>query len=263
MDQASIDAILAGARDEFIDTAMDKLGTMDDLITKMIDDAAVVPECMVELRRDVHSLKGQGGTFDFPAITMIAHDMEDYIQACAAMGSVELKAIQTFIDAVRDILEQRENPSDAETHRILARLPVPLSVISANQSGRVIRVLVVTEIATQRTILARELTSCGFQVTTAESAVQAIDLCLTKAPDIVVADRTLRRMGGPELMRVLAVMGATKASRRVIVTGTETADADLADLPPETAVVHKSGAFHEELTQCLMDWGFFGEMAES
>lgn len=58
------------------------------------DDA---DSAFMELWRDIHRIKGRGGTFGFPSITHIAHMLEDYIETLSEIDA----AAQTDTHALR------------------------------------------------------------------------------------------------------------------------------------------------------------------
>ena len=59
----------------------------------------------------------------FPAITMIAHALEDYIETAGKVGPDHLPAIQAYTDAIRVIADHGENPGDSETDPEALGLP--------------------------------------------------------------------------------------------------------------------------------------------
>ena len=114
----------------------------------------------------------------FPAITMIAHALEDYIETAGKVGPDHLPAIQAYTDAIRVIADHGENPGDSETTEIPRALPhsgtVTVNATPTDQITRDIGFLPVLPKGLQRRIIGEELASCSFRVSLAETAVEAI-----------------------------------------------------------------------------------------
>jgi chemotaxis protein histidine kinase CheA len=79
MNADSRDQILAQLCSEFLVDAQDRLEDIaHELKTSQTPDSDA-EETLLAIRRQCHSLKGMGGAFGFPTITLIAHRLEDYL----------------------------------------------------------------------------------------------------------------------------------------------------------------------------------------
>ena len=143
---SSVDAILKQLTGEFLESCEDSLVIVDDALTRLMGGGDL-NEDFAEILRHIHTIKGCGGTFGFPAITMIAHALEDYIETAGKVGPDHLPAIQAYTDAIRDIADHGENPGDNETTEILRALPVcgtvSVNAIATDQTPRDIGFLLV------------------------------------------------------------------------------------------------------------------------
>ena len=74
------DDIIVQYRSEFIESITERLNSSDDLIRDMIKDKNCGP-ALTQFLLHIHSIKGQGGTFDFGAVTTIAQKLEDFVEA--------------------------------------------------------------------------------------------------------------------------------------------------------------------------------------
>ena len=74
------DDIVEQLRGEFIVSTLECLDTSDDLIRAMIEDRSAGTS-LAQFLNHIHSIKGQGGTFDFGAVTTIAQKLEDFVEA--------------------------------------------------------------------------------------------------------------------------------------------------------------------------------------
>jgi CheY-like chemotaxis protein len=86
------------------------------------------------------------------------------------------------------------------------------------------RVLVVDDEPFVREVLSRFLSERGYQVDVAEDGQAALALIRTDAPDIVLLDLKMPRLGGLELLRILRDDGAELA----VITISGHADEDTA-----------------------------------
>jgi len=241
-DLSKTDILLQQLRVEFVESCGDSLDEIDGVITRLIDGGSWDND-FSELLRKVHSIKGSGGTFGFPAITLIAHSLEDYIETAAEIGRAQLDAVQIFIDAIRDIIGQGEKPGDFETTALLRRLPTSgqsqatEQTIGVDQTVRDIGFLLIMPKGLQRRIIGAEMASCGFRVNLAENAVQAI-----------------------ELARVFRANDATSKTKFLLMTSSDANDAKTLGLPLGARIVRKGDNFSMNLSKHLMDWGVFGDI---
>ena len=200
---SNVDAILKQMSGEFLESCEDYLTIIDDTITRLMDAGADWDKDFSEILRYVHSIKGTGSTFGFPAITMIAHALEDYIETSGEIGSDHLPAIQAYADAIHKIADHGKNPDDQETTNILRALPVSgtitVDAIAFDQTPRDIGFLLVMPKGLQRRIIGEELASCGFRVSLAETAIEAIEIAIANPPDIFAASQFNEDMTGAEL----------------------------------------------------------------
>lgn len=257
-----MDVLIAGLALEFIENSSDSIDIIDTILTDLMKGK---DGDFLELQRRVHSIKGGGGTFGFPAITLIAHALEDYIETSriesVRIDNNHLQAIQIYADAIHDILDKGINPDDAETTEILRRLPVNAQAIAfGDLTPQDIGFLLVMPKGLQRRIIGEELASCGFRVNTAQNAVLAIEIGIANPPDIIAANMFIEDMTGVELARVFKTIDATSKAKFLLLTSSETGNAKTIGLPLNAKIVHKGPTFSKELTDHLMAWNVFGDI---
>ncbi len=259
-DKATLDAILSQVRNDFIETTSERLTVVDDLISEMMVKISKDDNNLVELQRHIHSIKGQGTTFDFPTVSTLAHRLEDYIETSPPLDAVRMKDVQIFVDHIRHIVESQVNPEPDEAERILGSLPV--TAVAAPKSNQIpideVRIMLVMPKGAQRKIIGKELASCGFQIINADTAVDSIRIAIEHPPQIVIASHVMDGMSGEELAQVLKTIKATQKCRVVIATSTNIKKFNISTLPEGTAVIAKGKKFIEELTDYMERWGYFG-----
>jgi len=259
-DQTTIEAILNEVRAEFIEHTGERLILVDDLISDMMSRSGDSETHLLELLRHIHSIKGQGTTFDFPTVTDVAHRLEDYIETAPELDKARLLDVQTFVDVMRRIVESRSDPSPDEVGRIFSSLPVTASATPQTEQTSIdeIHILLVMAKGAQRKIIGKELAACGFHVINSDTPVDAIRIAIAQKPDIVIASRVMEEMSGSEFAQVMNVLEATRKCRTVIATSSGSDEINAAALPKGTAVIHKGSPFIDELTDQLELWGYFG-----
>jgi HPt (histidine-containing phosphotransfer) domain-containing protein len=257
--EAKFDAVMLELRGEFITACQDMLNDIDGLIDR-IRAKDEVDNAFMELRRIVHSLKGQGATFGFPLITHIAHMLEDYIETLLEVTPRTINDIQKFVDRISTVLESPTTPTKVETEAILAALPNVRSKEFTDQIVKDMRALVVMPKCIQRKIIGQELVSCGFRLSFASSALTGLESALAFPPHIVFASMEIQGFTGSELAGVFHSIHSLSDAHFIVLTSYDMDSERLNALPPDVRIIHKDADFAEQLVEYMMEWGVFGEL---
>lgn len=259
IEQPSLDTILNEVRNEFIENTSERLITVDNLISDMLEGVGT-DESMVDLQRHIHSIKGQGATFDFPFVSDVAHRLEDYIETSAELDKTTLLNVQKFVDIIRGIVESGNDPSADEAKEILSALPV--TAAAAPETGQTpideVRIMLVMPKGAQRKIMGKELAACGFHIMNSDTPIDALRLAINQNPNIIIVSRVMEEMSGIEFSRITNILQATRDCHIVIATANNMAQSDLDSIAEGTAIVKKGASFIDELTDYLDLWGYFG-----
>jgi CheY-like chemotaxis protein/HPt (histidine-containing phosphotransfer) domain-containing protein len=258
--QERIRLMLARMSAEFRDNCRETMDECGDILGRLAERRDNWREDLTELQRRVHNVKGSAGTFGFPAITLIAHKLEDYLDAIESPWD-HVRAIQVFLDTMRDIAERGIDPPEEDYPALLRALPRHRPGFVPVPRAREVHVLLAMPKDVQRRIVRHELGSCGFDVTCADTGVAAIGLALATRPDAVFASLVLADMSGADLARALAAIGATRTCPFGLLTTVAPDAPELAGLPPQTSVIAKDKRFMETLTERLIAWGLFGHVS--
>jgi PleD family two-component response regulator len=253
------ETILTQLREDFIESSKDRLTEIDDLISAMMNGGDT-SEILSDFLRHIHSLKGTGGSFDFAFVTTVSHKLEDYIETAPVLEQRQFKDIQVFVDHIRDTIEAKNDPPEDEIDRIISTLPVTAVEFTEQPSLKDIGILLVLPKGLQRTIVGKELAACGFHISNADRPTEALASAVVNPPDIIVVSQVMAEMNGVEFSNVLKQIDSTKNCRVIIATSTDTIGASVMNLPAGTAIVRKGKMFSDDLTSCLIDWGFFGDI---
>ena len=248
---------IEGLRQEFIEITSERLTTVDDLITQMMDPDDGYNAAMLEFQRHIHSIKGTGVTFDFPTVSTIAHRLEDYVETASELAAAQFRDVQVYVDAIRTIVESGTDPDETSRDGMLAGLPITVNAEPEKVPAGEVHILLVFPRGMQRNIIGKELATGGFFVTLADTPVDAIGLAIAHAPDIVVTTRIMDQMRGEELAHVLHTIDTTRHCRVVIATSSDEGNLGVDGLPDTATIVGKGRNFSADLGGLIEEWGFF------
>ncbi len=275
MNPGNIDSksVIDSLRGEFLGDCLDHLERANEAIEGMAAGAGDSKTHLKIIQHNVHTIKGTGGSFGFSSISRIAHALEDFMEAHPDILA-DWRGIESYLDAIRRIAGSGVDVTGEGLARIMDALPkayrrkAALSGpsappgrirLSAVRPVREVNVLLVMAKGVQRKIVGQELTSCGFGISFVDSGVAAIAVALARKPDMIASSMVLDDMTGVDLARAVAGIETIKDTRFVLMISTRAGKLKAADLPDSAAVVAKDEDYAEELTELLMEWGFFGE----
>lgn len=259
MSEAKFAALMERLSQEFRESCRDKLEAATRVLERAHDGTAVEADTL-EFRRDIHTIKGQGGTFGFAAISLIAHKLEDYLESSDNIHPGDVPNVQRYLDVMGSIVDAGENPSPEATEKILRALPAhaprPGTAAISKQATRRINVLLVMPRGLWRRLVSHELASCGFNLSYAETGLDAIRIALAMPPDIIVSTMELPDLTGVDLAKVVRALPTTARARFAILTSHDETDVR-AKAPKETAIIGKNRNFTDQLVAALTAWKIF------
>ena len=88
-----------------------------------------------EIQRVIYSIIGQGITFDFLAISRVAHHMEGYIESTANRSDASVRSLTWFADTLRAVFETVTGPCGSSLGRTLCKLSVNTPSILNGQTN--------------------------------------------------------------------------------------------------------------------------------
>lgn len=242
----------AELRQEFIDSATDELYTLGEKLKVYEAKGGDSDTLIAQVRRSAHSLKGRGGIFDFPVISVIAHRMEDYMVNMSELGANEILGLHTYIDRMSEILEAKTALSPEATARIVRELPAkrsefdPDSVVVED-----VEVLLVMPKGTALHFVERELQACGYRVITTNTPFSALELAVRTRPDLVVVNLTMEGLPGVDFANALKAMTSTGNIPVALLTSMDKSATDIQALNKDVPVIRKGAAFPDDLAIAL------------
>lgn len=252
-----VDAVIASLSKEFIDDCLDNVEEAEKALANMRAGGSDFASQYDNLQRYVHSIKGTAGTFGFPAITVFAHRLEDFLEASKDVRP-HLDEVQLFLDRIREVAESGQNPDEDEYIRLLRSLPRAHSRIAAVRPTREVNILLVMPRDIQRKIIGHELSSCGFGMSFVATGVEAIASVLLMKPDVVISGYVLEDMSGVDLARALAAIKATQGVNFALISSSDNQGRSKIDIPEGVVVIKKEVDYTVSLSEHLVKWGLFG-----
>lgn len=264
-------SVIDSLRGEFLSDCLDHLERANEAVEGMAAKTGDGEAYLKVIQHNIHTIKGTGGSFGFPSISRIAHALEDFMEAHPDILT-DWRGIESYLDEIRRIAASGADVAKEDLARIMDFLPKAYrrsAAVPAAHPGRrrlaavgpvrEVNVLLVMPKGVQRKIVGQELASCGFGISFVDSGVAAIGVALARKPDMIASSMVLDDMSGADLARAVAGIETIKDTRFVLMISGRTGNLKVAGLPGGAAVVAKDDYYAEELTELLMEWGFFGE----
>ena len=106
---------------KFVGRAREKLTDISAEIDEI--HASSCPGDLETVFSEIHTLKGQGGTFGFSDFSSIAACLEDYLEGLTEMSDQHHDDLKIFVTRLNDCIVRECYPSKSELDQILSELP--------------------------------------------------------------------------------------------------------------------------------------------
>ena len=245
------DQILAQLCDEFLSDARERIEEIFAELDKCQSQEGDAEATLLVIRRQCHNLKGMGGSFGFPTITLIAHRLEDYLARTHMINAEVARDIDAYCQRLLDIVSIGKDPGPDGAALIIRTLPTLsyFQVDDVTANGK--EVFLVTPSKTIGAFVGRELAACGYKVTRFSNAWEALQFAASTKPDMVISAAVMEVIDGLDFACALAAMKATRDIPVAILTSFDTGSRELERLPASAVVIRHGESFSEELAQIL------------
>lgn len=239
-------ALLATMRNDFLAEVPERCDVLDASVLAL-QKYPQDKELFMELFRQVHSLKGSGGTHGLPVITTLCHHFEDLLSENDARGNFDAKFVSTalsYITLLRQVVEIATDHVDPDFSPVEMELETLRKSIQKNLSA----CLIVETSASMRTLYQSILAEKNIKITAVDNGLSALEFLLREPFDFVIIGRELRDMDGAA---VAATLRTTRGKNRDLPVILVTSNPD--DLPGSAslAAVLSRNKLIEELPATL------------
>lgn len=251
VDFGAIDDLVANLAGEFLVDTVDTLGTLDQLVSETHAGKVDAGYTLRAIRREIHTLKGQGGSFGFPSLTVISYRLENYLADLTALTERQLNDIHKFLDRLHEIVDSGVNPEDEEVSKIVRTLPAKGSAMDDFQEVGNLEILLVAGSRIVRRAIEGELNKRGFRVVTVESPIDVFETVIRTRPDMIIASAIMDKISGIDLARALKAMTKTRDIPFALLTSFDASHPELRELPEEVSLVHHDRDINAELDEAM------------
>jgi len=251
MDFGAIDNMVANMAQDFLADAVSILGDLGVLISETKAGKVDTGYTLQTVRREIHTLKGQGGSFGFPSITAIAHRLENYLHDLQTLTPRQMDDALVFIDRLQEIADAGANPDDDEVSRIVRSLPAKGAAKDDFQETSGLEILLVAGSRIVRRAIEGELNKRGFRVVTVASPIDVFESAIRTRPDMIIASAVMDKISGIDLARALKSMTPTRHIPFALLTSFDESHPELRDLPDDVSLVHHDRDISAELDEAV------------
>ena len=251
VDYEAIEQLIASHAQEFLVDAVETLGNLGILVSETHRGQVDIGYTLQTIRREIHTLKGLGGSFGFPSITVIAHRLENYLVDQDTLNARQLDDVLKFIDRLQEIADSGINPEDEEVSRIVRTLPAKGAVEDNFQEASNLEILLVAGSRIVRRAVEGELNKRGFRVVTVESPIDVFETVIRTRPDMVIASAMMDKISGIDLACALKSMTATSHIPFALLTSFDASHSELRHLPEGIGLVHHDRDITAELDEAV------------
>ncbi len=245
------DAIIESLRQSFIDTVHQKMEALDAMVDELWRDRSNEADILMRFKGEIHSLKGMGGTFKFPIVSIVSHHFENYLENIGSPVDDQLTDIETYLDHLRSAVDGRANPDDAETDKIVASLPIRADAAPPTSLPE-ISVLVITPTQYLRQLVTFFLEQAGCQVSATNQPFAGFRLAIETKPDLVICSVVMGGFGGLDLLAALRAIPAMANVHFALLSGSSDRG-ELAARPPDDVPVISTDNLDDEIANLLKD----------
>lgn len=101
------EAVIASMQGNYLEWVQDDLKKIQGFYEQAVADEAGRQTHLEHVFEAAHDIKGQGGSFDYPLMTVIGTLLCRYLERLGATGTADLNVVKLHIDAMRLVIGSR------------------------------------------------------------------------------------------------------------------------------------------------------------
>ncbi|GGF50890.1 hypothetical protein GCM10011332_00170 [Terasakiella brassicae] len=209
--------ILAQMSEKFIETAHEKIARLNEILMLLNHAGEDEKSLREEFHREVHSLKGMGGTFQMPLVSKLCHKFEDFLSGESTASDNLIEDCYAYLDRLNDLIESGQAGDLEKADTWLANLPQKGSVVETRSESKRTKVLIISSSTEMLKEIVPLFQDNGFEVTSASSAFRGYKAAVLHKPDVVLAAQIQDEMDGAELVRSLGALQALSQTKFAMI----------------------------------------------
>jgi len=238
-------------RVEFVDDARDRLERMYGSLEKVKKGQLADTDCIAVLRMEVHSLKGCGTAFGYPALSLVAMRMEDYLSGLTHLNERQIIDSHVFLDRTSELVDRSKQPDVSETNQLVRTLPTRYVFDIKDVEVHDVEIMLVTPSKVVAKKVGTELAACGYRMVTVHDPIESISLAVRMPPDMLIASMVMEGLNGLDLIRGLRAMTVTRKVPMALLTSMDQNNAALKEIPPGIGVIRVGPSFADDIAAVI------------
>lgn len=225
---------MARLRVTYMDELPDRIASLEELVLKLEKSDDFI-EVYQKLFREVHSLKGSGGTYGFPVITTICHQMEDWLKE---VGESKTNLSQQIIDTLLQYIDLfRQVPLLYASGDIqLLKLESDLNQLKDHVMDGNYRCLLVEGSVTTRKMVSLVLEDDQAELSYADNGFDALQRLLQEEFDLLITGMATGSLNGKALIAALRLSDSMNSKIPVILLTTSDEDREINSLSADIII---------------------------
>ena len=99
--------VIADLKDNYLDWVQEDLIRIQDAYAKAVEDPTGRKEHLKAVFEAAHEIKGQGGSFDYPLMTVVGNQLCRFLEHMEEPAEADMEVVKLHIDAMRLIIAKR------------------------------------------------------------------------------------------------------------------------------------------------------------
>lgn len=243
----SAEDLLSKLRQSYVAGILTHLEEMENMVLN-IENKHEFQENFDALYRKAHSLKGSGATYDYPIITTVCHQMEDFLteelQNQNQANEKNINTVFAYIDILKEIHELLINESDN-----FFSIEKQLESLK-KQNPKVRAMLIEPPEKMYKEICTQALKEANIHYSTTTSGITALQRLLNESFDLLITPRENPELSGIALVAALKINKRCNVNIESIII-TSNPNIDIPRALQSSHIILKGMNFPEELTKTL------------
>ncbi|MDH5765295.1 MAG: Hpt domain-containing protein [Gammaproteobacteria bacterium] len=206
-----------------------------------------------EIYRQVHSLKGTGGTHGIPIISIICHELENFIEKEHSLG--ELNSDQSidhcllFIDLL--IQTQKETIKTSPHYNDIQQA---LNKITNKISPNKHNVLIIESSKLYIDLIKESLSSLPLTIEVSTNGLKALELVLNKRYDIIITGKEIDELNGEAIIAAFKLSKpASKSTKCILLTSKPATKTRLKRTTDPDSILKRSTSLSSNINTCVKE----------